>query len=499
MLSFRFGFLCHHAGEDPVESIDWKKARRGWLARRYGDFQIHLHPETRIAAHMRAEGIVLILGDAYLQSGGEAEPGDLAALVAAMDWRDPWPLLDRIGGRHAILFLSGHNLRAAHDAFGARSLFYAPGRNAVASHAGLLARAYDLAPDPAVAAFMRLAEYQARSVNYLPGDITPFTGVYALVPNNHLDDGKTFRYWPRQERRATTRDEFLAAAASYFRDFVPFIRENYIPIFGITGGIDSRAVFAAFDRDFLGVTWTHYFPRSERPIVLDVLSHLSIAHRFMNPRDHKPGRIARASGQGGGGLRPGHPLSEAMAAAFPHEGHAFIRGYGGEILRGFPAYQDILPDLSVESMTTSYSSSIRKCQPSPEYRALCEGWFAEFRQRANYAGLEAFGYKPMDYFYWEHRMGMWAASMLNEMDPALLALVGFNSRPLYVAAFGLADEIRLSKQLLVSIIEIYDPALAAIPHAGNKNAHPERRKKKLPVAPEAIPRKGLWSTLRQYI
>jgi len=54
--------------------------------------------------------------------------------------------------------------------------------------------------------------------------------------------------------------------------------------------------------------------------------------------------------------------------------------------------------------------------------------------------------------------------MLNEMDGAVYSTVGLNSRPLYEAAFGLPDEVRLTKALLTSVVALYDERLAAIPH-----------------------------------
>ncbi len=459
MLTYRFGFLCHHADDRPESGARASLRRAAWSSRSCEDFVIRLHPETRIEIHRRAEGAVVVIGDAYSQS-----EASLADLLVAVPWEDPWPALDLVGGRYAVLFLSGGRMRVAHDAFGARSLFYRPGHNAAASHARLLARAYGLAPSRTAAGLMERPEYGARTVKYLPGDLTAFEDVFALTPNNFWDGDKTHRYWPRRPRTETTAAEFLAEVETLFRYFVPFILSRYVPVFGITGGIDSRAAFAPFGRKFLGVTWTHYFPRSERPVVERLIEHLALDHTFVSRSHYEAGNFFRAAGRNNGGLRPGDCLYEGMAAKFSTPGNVFIRGYGGEILRGFPAYQDLIPSLSARDMTIAYGSSIRKVAPTEEYQTSCEEVFAAFRVRANYAGLEAYRHKPMDHFYWEHRMGMWGASMLNEMDGAVYSTVGLNSRPLYEAAFGLPDEVRLTKALLTSVVALYDERLAAIPH-----------------------------------
>jgi hypothetical protein len=452
-LAYRFGFLCHHASEPPRHPLP-----PAWESRRCEDFVLTTHPETPVEIHGHPAGRVVLVGDAYSQTGES-----LAAIIGAMVWSDPWPALDRIGGRHAILLLARSELRAAHDAFGSRSVFYVPGRAAVASHARLLGAAYGLGLSPVVTQFLERPEYLSRPTRYLPGDLTTVENVLALAPNNFWDGVRTCRYWPARPRRATTLEDFLAAVRAYFDRFVPFVESRYRPVFGVTGGIDSRAAFAPFRGRFAGVTWTHHFAEAERPVVRELLGRLGIEHQFLRRRKDSGGPLVAAAFEASGGLRPGRVLTERIGEAYGR-GHVFVRGYGGEILRGMPSYEKRMLDFSVHSMRRTYNSGIRKCSPSRDYNAVVDAAFEAFHDRAHYPGLERFGYRAVDHFYWEHRMGMWGAAMLNEMDPGLYALAGFNSRPLYEAAFGLPDSLRLSKDLLRAVVGMYDPALAAISH-----------------------------------
>ena len=82
-------------------------------------------------------------------------------------------------------------------------------------------------------------------------------------------------------------------------------------------------------------------------------------------------------------------------------------------------------------------------------------------KRANY-NENLYNVDIRDLYYWEQRMGAWAANMLNEMDPVVYSITGINSRPLFEAAFGLRDEERLGQGLMLDITGRYDKTFAKI-------------------------------------
>lgn len=123
-----------------------------------------------------------------------------------------------------------------------------------------------------------------------------------------------------------------------------------------------------------------------------------------------------------------------------------------------------MQDLQPETLVSAYGSSIRGVKPGNEYKVSCAEFFAAFRDRGNYEGIESFEYDPNDIFYWEHRMGMWGSAMLNEMDPAVYSIVGFNSRQLYATTFAMDPEQRLKKELLKDVIARHDEELGSIPY-----------------------------------
>lgn len=470
LLHFRFGFLCYRKENEPFGSDDtWAAIQRSWANHTIGNFVLWLHPRLTMMRRSSASHQIIILGDAF-----SFDHRPIAAVADDLKEDDSWPLLDELGGRFAVLVVSGDRCRVAHDAFGARSVFYAVDMGfAVASHAGLLAHAYSLGRSETIVTYMQRPEFRKRKVKYLPGDMTVYKNVYALAPNNYFDslDNRAHRYWPTTDIRRITMEEFDQEVDRYFAAFVPFVASRYIPIHGITGGVDSRAVLSAFRHYGVpcqGVTWfANNQSSAEKVVISEIVSRLHLKHHYCDLKEYPASKVGALANRSSGCFRRPSSISEAMAALFGSlPATASVRGYGGEIMRGFYYLRQApMEDLRAESLMSAYGSSIRGTRVSDEYKDSCTAIFQDFRKRANYDGLEAFGYDPNDIFYWEHRMGVWGSAVLNEMDPAVYSLVGFNSRPLFAASFGLPAEQRLTPDLMKGIVRRYDELLGTIPYA----------------------------------
>jgi hypothetical protein len=479
-LLFRFGFIVMRPEEaSPAHRL--QQFLPAWTSRTVFGWVLMHHPETRILTYADYGVGLVVLGEAFdVAPDGRGVDAVCASLLRARGdafWRE----FDRLSGRFALLAVSSEGTRVLHDPFGARSLFYrSAGSPAFASHSELLALAFEHATDALVAELRGLPEYRARGVAYLPGDWTVFSGIYGLIPNNYLDleRGTTVRYWPRQERAETSFEDFFSHLDGYLAAFVPHVGDHHTPVLGLSGGIDSRALIAAFRA--LGspmklVTWIgNYIDDDELPIVKQITDYLGADHRYVNVRDSVDDptfRAVKAIASRNVGRYRGHArLTAYMDRAF-HEvsDAAFVRGYGGEILRGF---YDISrrtrskAGIGAPELFRLFNSGLR-IRPRERYTAIGHLAFEQFIERAHYdAALVGSGYAISDIFYWEHRMGMWGSVMHNEMDPAMWSVTGFNSRPLFECAFGLERGRRLQKSLLVEATARLDPALAAFPVSG---------------------------------
>ena len=335
-LLFRHGFLAHSRTDWPRDNPTWQALDAIWHETRIGSVILRTHPETELWHECLDDSTeVAIIGRAFSIDGGSINARDVASNAPQA--------LRRLTGRFALLISRGESMSVFHDAFGARTIFYAKkGPPAFASHASLMACALGIPRDPAMTQLLETPEYATRIVKYLPGDATLYRNVFALVPNNKLNfpSMKTTRYWPDEPKGSSTFDEFFREIDSLFRSSIGYFSERYLPVFGITGGIDSRSIVAAWQRHdapFRSVTWRGpYLPAPEIPAVNAIVSRLNRPHDTIEFSGEFDREIAMLSSISCGEFRGASRLTAEMYKLFGADSRCmFVRGYGGEIVRGF--------------------------------------------------------------------------------------------------------------------------------------------------------------------
>jgi hypothetical protein len=473
-LLYRFGFACVVASELPSGDL-WKALRSWWNPIQIRDLLVLAHPEVPVTL---ISDSALLIGHAFAVGGKRSAQDLLETAIAAGSDSVLHETLDILSGRFTLITSQGGG-RVYHDAFGSRTVFYRLGKPpCIASHDGLIAGLFGAAGDPLAEALRREPEYVSRGVTYLPGDLSVHDGIRALAPNNFYDisAGRPVRYWPRVLRQNTTLDQFYSYADTYFSSFAASLLSNHItPVLGVTPGVDSRAIVAAFRHNSLPakyVTWSDYaLPEQDMPIVERIVSYLGGQHTFLRAKaqadDETFRSISELAGRNVGHFRGRSRLTAHMHRVFGGKRDlVFIRGYGGEIIRGFyNITKRPIEALSVAELVRAYNSGLKVKHPSERYIKLVSEAVEQFMLRANYEGLAEFGYDLNDLYYWESRMGMWGSSMHNEMDAAMLSMTGFNSRRLFESAFGLKRSERLTKGILLDMTRRYDEGLAMIPVA----------------------------------
>ncbi|WP_157370904.1 MULTISPECIES: hypothetical protein [Micrococcaceae] len=465
---FRNGFVITESGRQVP-------ARPGWQHAVLGGLQLLTHPDTSVTAGS-AHGIhVAILGSAFdPERAVFAESAVLEQLLDDIQHEDAfYATLDRLAGRFALVVHSPAGTEIYQDAMGSRSVFYsAAGPAVAASHAELVREAIGANFADFFVPFIMSKNYVQRDVKYLPGVASPYENVLQLTPNTklHLTEQRPERFWPREEAGEQIGNEDAAAVlVGHLEGMAAYLKHRASrPVLGLTAGTDSRGVFAAV-KDLNPYVFTYV--RSEKGNVVNskdariagelaqqygVHAHVwGIPNRLtLNNADDvfsHAYRLATAYYRGAGSAW----LAELTKSAVEVPDGLFVRGFGGEVMRGF--YQGTMNQVSgvsVRQLANAYDVN----SGSNVTRNL----FGDMMDRTSFTTERLAGYDPNDIFYWEHRMGTWGSVSLTEADLAMPAMVGYNSRNLFKAFMRLSGPDRLSRVAFDLATNALAPKLAAV-------------------------------------
>ena len=339
---------------------------------------------------------------------------------------------------------------------GSRSVFYSTcGPAIVASHSEIVAKLSGSDMADYFIPFITSRNYIQRDVKYLPGLLSPYNDVLQLTPNTKLLFGAQTieRYWPREEKSAPpSRRESTEFLVAHLDGMATYLKaKGSRPVAGLTAGTDSRGVFAAV-KDLNPFLFTYV--RSEKGDIL-ASRDARIAKKIANTYSLGvevwgiPNRMSlkqvdntfsyvfrRATGYYRGAGSPW--LELLLNADMGTKNATFVRGFGGEVMRGF--YQ----------LNSKRISRVNKFQFSDMYDVnagsnLTRDAFQDMIERTGLNQETLLGYDPNDLFYWEHRMGTWGSVSMTEADIAMPSMVAYNSRNLFSMFMSLDEPERAGR------------------------------------------------------
>ncbi len=464
-LLYRNGFVVSEAPIDAPSLAGWKTAR-------VGSVLITLHPETPFVMAEAGGRHLALVGLAFdPEMGVYQESQVLAGLLDAVgNEHDFHAVLDRLAGRFVLIVQAGSQTELYQDALGSRSVFYSSaGAPVAASHAEIVADIIGTRFADFFVPFLTSRNYQQRDVKYLPGVATPYNHVIQLTPNTKLimPQQKVERFWPREQIGVeTTDEEATAALVAHLHGLRWYLAINgRRPVFGLTAGTDSRGVFAA-TKDSSPVIFTYV--RSEAANMTgssDARRASEIAGAYGLEAQIWPIHNRLTLNQTGDALSeafrratayyrgPGSPwLGRLALTGHKVKGGLFIRGFGGEVMRGFYQSQNKrIGKVNVQQLANAYDVNAGS--------HITRGFFEDMMERVSFTTESLRGYDPNDIFYWEHRMGTWGSVSMSEADLAMPSMVAYNSRNLFKTFMALPEAVRASRSAFEAATLELAPAL----------------------------------------
>lgn len=339
--------------------------------------------------------------------------------------------LDDKGGRYVIAAYLDKEFIVLNDPAGFRQVFFMQGLSSgiwCTSQPSILVELFHLKSDPKIQnSLLSIPLFSKTTEYWYPGNITAFKEITHLTPNHYLNinTGEQVRYWPKKEFVKRNINEGVEHTSKLLRGIIQSAQNRFKMALAITSGLDSRILLAACKDVADSIQYiTHTHPRLNKnsndiKIPSVMLAKLGLKHEIIehtgkiDPDFEKYFRRNVAMARINKGLN-------AYTVYRYLENHdtdfVVINGVCGEIARNFY----FLPEpISVNAKSLAALAGMSGNRLAIEQ-------FDKWLQEA--LAVEKTGISLLDLFYWEQRLGNWAAMSYSEYDIAFDSFSPMNCR-----------------------------------------------------------------------
>lgn len=365
-------------------------------------------------------------------------------------------LLDRFGGRWVLIVSNRVDTIVYPDPAGTLQVYYA--RGWCGSNPDMLSRILGLFPDGEALSHLEVAVRHDREF-WWPGRRCLYREVSLLWPNHclSLSEGSVTRFWPHGDIPSLDMAEAAQRVAALLEGIIGAASRRFPLALPITSGLDSRTLLAACRgvRNevyfYTAVYWDLTESHADVRLPRRMLRHLGLPHHLLVC----PSRVsADFQMLFTLNLSDGHPalglISEGTYQGMP-PGRVSLRGTVSEIGRQFYRSRGFdKTTITAEDLAGLYGTR------TPFARDAFQEWLDD---------VGPVRHDLLDWFYWEIRMGSWAARAYTENDIAQDLLAPFNCRLLLATLLGVDPAHRRPPryELYRRVIELLWPELLKFP------------------------------------
>lgn len=396
-----------------------------WLKIPLADYTLFYHPNLEVTHGRLDLTEIFLLGYAFdAENPGHGNKDIIHDLLTNSSTIEQLiNKSDHYTGQFIIIYKKDQALYLFNDACAQRELYYTTDYNHFGSQVALLENPTKLEDhsDQEAVQFYQSPLFNQKKLFVLAE--TNKQNVKHLLPNHYLDlhAKKRVRFFPAMPQKPKTLDEAAKEAATLLKGFLKAVAQRYKIALPVTAGYDSRVLFgASLDLDCDYFVFKHRKLNESHP-------DITIPKRLLN-RFGKDLKIISYSPEVDPQLKELHRKSidfhrpDNTATIFNgysqyFREHIILNGNLSEIARNFFG--------NFKKISGKELAFFSRAEAYPYVIKIYEAWLIE-----NKTTFQANGYNLLDLFYWEDRMGNWAAKGKTE---ALLGAEFFspiNSRKL---------------------------------------------------------------------
>ncbi|KMQ52627.1 hypothetical protein CHISP_0396 [Chitinispirillum alkaliphilum] len=427
------------------EYVEWLK---GWNRTEITpELFLTSHPDLPVITFRDGSKVIAVLGfvldPLYPERNDEQILRSMSSQMFTTE--DLFKMVDTMGGRYVLIGGVGGNLVALNDSAGFRQLFYSKdtlGRVWCAGQPSLISEKCGNQVNPQIRNELFSLPLFTKSVEYwYPDKFTLYEDIFQLLPNHYLElkSAEVKRYWPREEIRPYSFDTCTEYVCSVVRGMVESAINRFDLALALTAGLDSRIILSAcrdFPHRLLYFAHTHNNLSDGDPDVVipsEMLSDLGLSYNLVK-------HVGCIDPQFENLMYRNVPTARMNKICNSYTMHLFfkkygrelvvVNGVGGEMTRNFYFVPSSI------KLHGALLAKIAFMEKSPLAREAFARWLKEARQVVGHHN------HILDLFYWEQRMGSWAAMSYSEYDISFESLSPLNCRKLIEVTMGVKPELR---------------------------------------------------------
>jgi len=425
ILKFRRQFLLTMS---PISELNY------WNKIKIGQYYLYSHSDLELHQVSDLEKSIVLLGDLYDAYAPEKDNQNIIQdiLRGADSVGGFISKLRKYAGCYVALFKMGDDTVLINDARGSREIYYCTENNRIVcgSQPNLIAKFSS--PEIKPTKDKTLLDFYGnhlRDSRWI-GDETYFNGIKHLLPNRYLDINKrrVCRYWPSGPIRQLTLDEAVSKSCVFLQGIMKAIVQRHSAMMAVTGGIDSRTLLAASrgiqDKIYyfinnIGLGYNH----PDISVPKKIFESIRVPFNIQEVSHHVDDEFRKIF-LGNTFLASDHYLPPIYHIFYQnHSQKRCILGIG-EIGRSF--YGKKIKNLN--GYRLAYLQKYEECRYVIEQ---CEEILVDILPVANKSGINV-----LDLFYWEQRLGNWAAVRNSESYIAIEKVDPYNSHLLMEVFLG---------------------------------------------------------------
>ena len=344
--------------------------------------------------------------------------------------------ISRIVGRYSIFILINGDGYVFHDPAGLRTVYYiiSPGITVFGTQPLILSEFCKLEAGYKVELFFHSNYFKNADEYWLPAGLSVYENVQQLVPNHYLRliTKKEVRYWPFEPLKKLSFDDTVDYLSRYLSDSVLNASKKIDLVLPLTSGLDSRILLASSKKCIDNIIC---YTRIHKKNINKYHQYISIPSKILKSFGHKH-NIIIADCSVTPTVEERYKLNNSTSR---FQDSVTLFSSSTEIIRNkYVMYGNVSELIKIRKSDNNYLSL-------HDFDIIPNGWF-----EIGFVNLhlekwydtavniyEEFGLHPYELFYWEHRLGNWAARAYNENDLAFDVYTPFNSRDILSTAMML--------------------------------------------------------------